>query len=173
MNLWVDLVNLGHRETFFAYTCTSCFGKTFYCRRCNKVMDNLLSSTFFKCCTCKLLTKIIKRESVTIDDIKPIPMDSDIKNLFQNDNRFNPGNLFTNNSFMFNNNSFIPKSNNTMGYLTNNESTFTTPRVNRTLFISPDTRSSPSRLNNSGTYSFNKPILFHSEIWDYILLIRE
>jgi hypothetical protein len=110
-------------------------------------MDNLLSSTFFKCCFCKLLTKIVNRESITSDEIKSITIDSEIKNLFNNDNIVTLNNMFTNNSFAFN--SFMPRNNQSGGYFTNHESTYGTQRVNRALFTSPDTRTT-IKVNSSG-----------------------
>lgn len=120
-------------------------------------MDNLLSSTFFKCGFCKLLTKIVNRESVTLDDFKPPVIDNEIKNLFQNDNIMTPNSLFANNAFMFN--SFIPKNTNT-SYLENHE-TYATPKVNRALFISPDTRNSP--INRSGKFDLYSEYFFAEE----------
>ena len=153
------------KETFFLYHCSTCFNKTAYCIKCNKVMDNLLNGIFFKCCICKLLTKVFNRESVSPDqEVRIINLrEKEIQNLFQQEIKFN-NNFAFNNLFIppnnpLNFNSFFPKPQG-INYLTNNHNKklldnrfdiYSTPdtKHNKTLYLSP---AKDININNSSIY---------------------
>jgi hypothetical protein len=89
-----NILSLGRKETFYFYQCSTCMNKTAYCVKCNKTMDLLLNGVFFKCFVCKVLTKIIHRESISpehenvnrllfkVND-QLCNIDNDVKGLFQ------------------------------------------------------------------------------------------
>jgi hypothetical protein len=51
-------------KNYYLYYCSNCRHETPYCFDCNKSIDFLLSSMFFKCVTCMHLIKVTKRETV-------------------------------------------------------------------------------------------------------------
>jgi hypothetical protein len=64
INFVFNLIVLARRDVFYLYFCNNCQNKTPYCKKCDKTMDCLLDSTFFKCMFCKSFMKINMRETV-------------------------------------------------------------------------------------------------------------
>jgi hypothetical protein len=127
-------------------------------------MDILLNGIFFKCCFCKVLTKIVNRESISPEhenrflNSHPLLMENDIKGLFQPNsgfenntpfrNLFNSGGTNSNNNLL-NFNNFIPGSERATSNLIGDfnkikpsNNFFQTPKniriTDESLFFSPD-----------------------------------
>lgn len=75
----MKFIKIAQYETYYIYQCTKCYNRTSYCLKCNKTMDALLNSLFFKCFFCKVLTRIVQRESIS-------PNHSNNINRFSNNN---------------------------------------------------------------------------------------
>jgi hypothetical protein len=54
----------GGTKNYYLYYCNNCRQDTPYCFDCNKAIDFLLNSIFFKCKCCNSLTRVTKRETV-------------------------------------------------------------------------------------------------------------
>jgi hypothetical protein len=113
-------------------------------------MDVILNGIFFKCLFCKVLMKIVSRESISPDHENkfqnPLLLENDIKGLFQPssvvDTTSTPFRaLFTNNNPL-NFNSFIPT--NSFSTIKPSNNFFQTPKGNKvmdqSLFFSPESK---------------------------------
>jgi hypothetical protein len=50
-------------KDYYSYLCAACNNMTPYCFKCNKALDVLLESNFFKCFNCQKLAKVTNRET--------------------------------------------------------------------------------------------------------------
>ena len=63
-----DFIKFSVLRDYFQYLCVNCNNSTIYCLKCNKNLETLLHCAFFRCFTCKRLTRTTKIETITANN---------------------------------------------------------------------------------------------------------